>query len=83
MGWWSGKYSDTKESQESLEGDILRAMDGKFTSETSSGGTLRETYELDGSGKIDVYDSSDSPKGHSHDWLKMDSDGSIETGHHD
>lgn len=63
MGKWDGKYENTKESKESLEKDIERAMDGRFTYPTESGGTVRQSDD-----RIDVYGPSDSSKGHSHDW---------------
>ena len=69
MSWWSGLYSDTKECNDSLEGDILRAMDGYIRSELPGGGTLDEHYYLDGGYRWDLYAPSDSPKGHSHDRL--------------
>lgn len=83
MSYWSGKYEDTKESKEPLEKDIERAMDGKYYGETSSGYTIREQYNSDGSGRIDVYGPSDSSKGHSHDRLDSDSNGNVSTYHRD
>lgn len=75
MSNWDGRYDNTKESKQTLEKDILDAMDGKMCYPTSSGGTVRQTKD-----RIDVYHPSDSPKGHSHDWY----DGNTNTtGHHD
>lgn len=62
MGKWDGRYSNTKEAKDGLEGDLLRAMEGKMTSETGDGGTLRVTDT-----KIDVYGPSNSSKGHYHE----------------
>lgn len=69
MAWWSGLYSDTKEGSDSLEADILRAMDGHYRSELPGGGTMDERYYLDGGYRWDVYCPSDSAEGHSHDRL--------------
>ena len=71
---WSGKYEETYESKESLEKDIERAMEGRYVYPTEDGGTIRESDS-----RIDVYDSSDSSKGHSHDWYDIDEG----NGHHD
>ena len=73
-GKWDGSYDATKESQQSLEQDLLDAMEGKFCYPTSTGGTVRQTDD-----RIDVYGSSDSSKGHSHDWYNKGG----EYGHHD
>ncbi len=75
MGRWDGTYDSTKESQDGLEGDILRAMTGNYTYPTSTGGTVRQSDS-----RIDVYGSSDSSKGHSHDWYN---DSTNTYGHHD
>lgn len=74
MSKWDGQYENTKESQQSLEEDILNAGEGKFCYPTETGGTVRETDT-----RIDVYGSSDSPKGHSHDWYNYETN---EYGHH-
>lgn len=72
---WDGRYDSTKESQQSLEKDLLDAMDDKFCHPTSDGGTYRQNGS-----RIDVYGPSNSSKGHSHDWY----DGKTNTyGHHD
>jgi hypothetical protein len=75
MSKWDGRYSTSREGSQSLEDDILDAGRGKFTYETSTGGTVRETDT-----RIDVYGPSDSSKGHSHDWYNGDTN---EHGHHD
>ncbi len=75
MSKWSGRYEDTRESQRSLEEDILEAGQGRFCYPTSSGGTVRESDD-----RIDVYGPSDSPKGHSHSWYNGKTG---EYGHHD
>lgn len=63
MSYWSGRYEDTKEAKDGLEGDILRAMEGKSTMETSSGGTIRVSPD-----KYDIYTpNSSAPSGHDHD----------------
>lgn len=74
MSKWNGSYGDTKESKDGLEGDLDRAMEGKFVYPTSTGGTVRQTDD-----SIDVYGKSDSAKGHSHDWYR----GNGDKGHHD
>ena len=74
MSRWDGSYESTKESQQSLEQDLLDAMTGKFCYPTSDHGTVRQTDD-----RIDVYGPSDSSKGHSHDWITS----SFEYGHHD
>ena len=62
MSYWSGRYEDTKEAKDGLEGDILRAMEGKSTMETSSGGTIRVSPD-----KYDIYTpNSSAPSGHDH-----------------
>ena len=63
MSKWDGTYENTNESKQSLEDDLLDAMDGKFCYPTSDGGTVRQTDS-----RIDVYGPSNSSKGHSHDW---------------
>lgn len=80
MSKWSGRYSDTKESKESLDKDLERAGEGKFVKESSDGGTVREQYNIDGSGRIDVYSPSNSSKGHSHDYYDSSTG---KSGHHD
>lgn len=75
MSKWNGRYETSREGSQSLEDDILDAGRGKFTYETSAGGTVRETDD-----RIDVYGSSDSIKGHSHDWYNGKTN---EHGHHD
>ena len=75
MTKWDGRYENTKESEQSLEQDILDAMEGKFTYPTSTGGTVRETDT-----RIDVYGPSDSSKGHSHSWYDAETNS---VGHHD
>lgn len=75
MSRWDGRYESTKESQRSLEEDILEAGNGNFCYPTDSGGTVRQTDS-----RIDVYGTSDSSKGHSHDWYNA---GTNEYGHHD
>ena len=75
MSKWDGRYDSTKESQQSLEEDIMDAGTGKFTYSTSNGGTVRQTDS-----RIDVYGSSDSSKGHSHSWYNGSTN---EHGHHD
>lgn len=66
---WNGKYSETRESKESLEKDIERAMTGWIRSEVAGGGTLDERTYLDGGYRVDLYLPSSSSKGHSHDRL--------------
>lgn len=75
MSKWDGTYETTKESQQSLEQDLLDAMGGKFCYPTSDGGTVRQTDT-----RIDVYGPSDSEKGHSHDWYNAETN---TYGHHD
>lgn len=75
MSKWDGTYETSREGQQSLEDDIMDAGCGKFTSETSDGGTVRQTDT-----RIDVYAPSDSDKGHSHDWYNAKTG---EYGHHD
>lgn len=75
MSKWDGTYETTKESKQSLEDDLLDAMEGKLCYPTENGGTVRQTDE-----RIDVYGPSNSSKGHSHDWY----DRTTNTyGHHD
>ena len=62
MSKWNGRYENTKEAKDGLEGDILRQMEGKRTSETSSGGTMRTSSK-----KVDIYTPNpNSPRGHDH-----------------
>ena len=75
MSKWSGRYNDTKESERSLEEDILEAGRGNFCYPTSSGGTVRQNDD-----RIDVYGESNSSKGHSHTWYNGRTN---EHGHHD
>lgn len=75
MSKWDGRYETSREGSQSLEDDIMDAGVGRFTSETSTGGTLRESDN-----RIDVYGPSDSEKGHSHDWYNGRTN---EHGHHD
>ena len=75
MSKWDGRYETSREGQQSLEDDILDAGEGKYTYETSNGGTVRQT-----STRIDVYGPSGSSKGHSHDWYNGNTN---EHGHHD
>ena len=75
MSKWSGRYEDTKESERSLEEDIIEAGLGRFCYPTESGGAVRKTDT-----RIDVYAPSDSSKGHSHTWHNGDTN---ETGDHD
>ncbi len=75
MSKWDGRYETSREGQQSLEDDILDAGKGKYTYETSNGGTVRQT-----STRIDVYGPSGSNKGHSHDWYNGNTN---EHGHHD
>ena len=75
MSKWDGTYENTNESKQSLEDDLLDAMDGKFCYPTSDGGTVRQTDS-----RIDVYGPSNSSKGHSHDWNNGKTN---EHGHHD
>lgn len=58
---WDGSYASTKEENDGLEGDLLRAMTGDFVAETPTGGTMRW-----GDDYLDHYEKSDSKKGHSH-----------------
>lgn len=77
MGKWRGNYEDTREGKQSLEDNLLDAMDGKYCYPTSDGGTVRINEREK---KMDVYFPSDSDRGHSHDWY----DGKTKkTGHHD
>ena len=77
MSKWDGSYDDTYESERSLEDDIKAyAEEGTMCYPTSTGGTVRTDAVK---GRIDVYGKSDSPKGHSHDWLTLGE----EPGHHD
>lgn len=41
MSKWDGTYENTNESKQSLEDDLLDAMDGKFCYPTSDGGTCQ------------------------------------------
>ena len=75
MSKWDGTYETTKESKQSLEDDLLDAMSGKYCYATPTGGTVRQTDNI-----IDVYGTSDSPKGHSHDWYDRNTN---TYGHHD
>lgn len=75
MSKWDGRYETSREGQQSLEDDILDAGEGKYTYETSNGGTVRQTAT-----RIDVYGPSGSSKGHSHDWYNGNTN---EHGHHD
>ena len=75
MSKWDGTYESTKESNQSLESDLIDAMGGNFCYPTPDGGTVRQTDT-----RIDVYGPSDSSKGHSHDWYNSDTN---EVGHHD
>ena len=75
MSKWDGTYESTKESNQSLESDLIDAMGVKFCYPTPDGGTVRQTDT-----RIDVYGPSDSSKGHSHDWYNSSTN---EVGHHD
>lgn len=75
MSKWDGRYENTYEGRQSLEDDILDAGTGKFCYPTSTGGTVRQTDD-----RIDVYGTSDSSKGHSHDWYDSSTG---KSGHHD
>lgn len=67
MSFWNGSYENTRESSRTLEDDIVEAGNGRFCYPMSGGGTVRETYYSDGSGRIDCYGESDSAKGHWHE----------------
>ena len=75
MSNWDGRYDTSREGKQSLEDDILDAGTGKFTYESEYGGKIQETDH-----SINVYGTSDSDKGHSHDWYNKDTG---EYGHHD
>lgn len=58
---WNDTYASTREANDGLEGNLLRAMTGDFISETPTGGTLRYGDE-----HLDHYETSNSEKGHSY-----------------
>ena len=64
---WSGLYKDTNEANFSVEEHLKNAIEGKYSYPSGDGGTIREEYRDDGSYRIDIYEPSDSKKGHSHD----------------
>lgn len=73
---WDGKYEGTRDAERPLEDDIQDlAENNRVSYSSSTGGKITEK-----DGRIDVYGSSDSEKGHSHDWFDI-KDG--EPGHHD
>lgn len=61
---FDGSYSTSRYAKNSLEEDILRAMDGTITGETEEGGTFRENLDT---GRVDEW-LPGKPGNYTHAW---------------